>query len=99
MQTLINEVIKWGYDKGIIEKGTTSAQADKTLEEANELAEAVQVEDWNEIKDGIGDTMVTLILQAEMQGLDVVECLNYALAQIQGRTGYIVNGKFEKMEG
>ncbi len=98
MQTLINEVIKWGYDKGIIEKGTTSAQADKTLEEANELAEAVQVEDWNEIKDGIGDTMVTLILQAEMQDLKIEQCLEYALEQIQGRKGQIINGQFVKEE-
>ena len=99
MQTLINEVIKWGYDKGIINQATEVGQADKTLEEAQELKDAIVNggEYWG-IVDGIGDTMVTLILQAEMQDLKIEQCLEYALEQIQGRKGQIINGQFVKEE-
>jgi hypothetical protein len=49
-----------------------------------------------EIADGIGDTMVTLILAAEMAGMSAEECLAQAYQEIAGRTGRMVNGQFCK---
>lgn len=46
--------------------------------------------------DGIGDTTVTLILAAEMAGIDFQECLQAAYDEIAGRTGKMVNGQFVK---
>ena len=54
---------------------------------------------WNarhELKDGIGDTTVTLILAAEMAGLDFQDCLQFAYDEIKGRTGQMENGVFVK---
>jgi hypothetical protein len=46
--------------------------------------------------DGIGDTTVTLILAAEMAGLDFQGCLQAAYDEISGRTGKMIGGQFIK---
>jgi hypothetical protein len=50
----------------------------------------------NEIKDGIGDTVVTLIGVCEMYGFTLEECLQQAYDVISKRSGKMVNGKFVK---
>lgn len=49
-----------------------------------------------EIKDGIGDCAVTLILAAEMAGLRFEDCLQAAYDEIKGRTGTMQGGVFVK---
>ena len=96
MRQLIERVHKWADNRGIFEKGTVYAQAEKTVEEAEELAEAVQFGDDDGIVDGIGDVMVTLIIQAKLQGLDIETCLESVLMEIENRKGTMVNGTFVK---
>ena len=67
------DVIGWSTDKLIIKHGHVGGQLDKVKEEADETIAAIQIIDagyfediteaeaWKEIKDGIGDTAVTLI--------------------------------------
>ena len=50
----------------------------------------------DETKDGIGDTMVTLILLCEMLDLTVEDCLQSAYDVISKRTGKMVDGTFIK---
>ena len=50
----------------------------------------------NEIKDGIGDTVVTLIGVCEMYGFTLEECLQMAYDTISKRTGKMENGIFIK---
>ena len=66
MQELQNKVIKWAEDKGIFAKSDPTSQFLKTISEVGELADAVNKNDFPEIKDAIGDITVTLILHAEM---------------------------------
>lgn len=89
-------VIAWATQKGILEKGTPEAQWDKTLEEVSELLGAIQKNDKPEIIDALGDILVTIIIQAEMQGLSLVECLESAYNVISKRTGKMINGTFIK---
>jgi NTP pyrophosphatase (non-canonical NTP hydrolase) len=49
-----------------------------------------------EIKDGIGDTVVTLIGVCEMYGFTLEECLQQAYEVISKRSGKMVDGKFVK---
>jgi hypothetical protein len=92
--------------------GTLLGQLAKTQEELTETRDAAilwavgydfmpnkkgeLVKTKLELKDGIGDTTVTLILAAEMAGLDFVECLQAAYDEIKGRTGTMKNGVFVK---
>lgn len=91
-------------------KATPWTQAEKMYEEATETLDAVAkytdathigqekkaLRAMDEIKDGIGDTCVTLILLAERCGMTLEECLRAAYDVISRRTGRMVNGTFVK---
>ena len=49
-----------------------------------------------EIEDALGDILVTIIIQAEMQGMSLVNCLESAYNIIAKRTGKMVDGQFVK---
>ena len=89
-------VIVWADDKGIFDKGTPLAQAEKTLEEAQEIKDAVLSNDKDELIDALGDTLVTIIIQAEMNNLDLLDCLETAYNVINKRTGKMIDGTFVK---
>jgi hypothetical protein len=93
-------------------KATILSQLSKTQEELTETRDAAvmwsngydfitnkkgnDVKTKLEIIDGIGDTTVTLILAAELAGLDFEECLQAAYDEIKGRTGTMIGGTFVK---
>jgi NTP pyrophosphatase (non-canonical NTP hydrolase) len=89
-------VIEWAANKGILEKATTAAQANKTMEECQELIDAIQDDNREEIADALGDILVTIIIQAKMQNMSLVECLEGAYNIIAKRTGKMVDGQFVK---
>jgi len=69
MNNLIEKVIQWAEDRGIIANSTAEKQMLKTIEEVGELAKAIAKNDMPGIIDGIGDVMVTLIIQSHKQRL------------------------------
>ena len=89
-------VITWAHQKGILDNGTPRAQAGKTVEEVQELINAIDTNNKAEIEDALGDILVTIIIQAEMQGLELLECLESAYNVISQRTGKMVDGQFVK---
>jgi NTP pyrophosphatase (non-canonical NTP hydrolase) len=89
-------VIAWATQKGILENGTPRAQAMKTWEETDELITAIENDDRAEIVDALGDILVTIIIQAEMQGLRLTDCLESVYNVISKRTGKMVDGQFVK---
>jgi NTP pyrophosphatase (non-canonical NTP hydrolase) len=111
-QELEKLVLEWADNKGILEKATPMAQANKTLEEVQELIEAVYWQKYNvetyvnekckqvntkeEIKDALGDILVTIIIGAKLQGLQLEDCLESAYNVIKNRNGKMVDGQFIK---
>jgi NTP pyrophosphatase (non-canonical NTP hydrolase) len=93
---LESQVLEWAEEKGIFEKGTPVKQSYKTLEEVGELINAVSTNNHLEIKDALGDILVTIIIQAKMQNLDLIECLESAYNIISKRTGKMIKGIFVK---
>jgi len=89
-------VIEWAENKGILQKATPARQADKTLEEVEELRAAIADNNIEEISDALGDILVTIIIQAKMQNMSLTECLEGAYNIIAKRTGKMVNGQFVK---
>jgi len=89
-------VEQWAEEKEIFDKATPMAQALKTLEETTELCTAINKNDRPEIIDAMGDIMVTLIIQAHMQGISLEQCLESAYNVINKRTGKMINGQFVK---
>jgi len=107
----IEAVIDWASDKGIYFESTSFLQAEKTGEEYLELVSALyrlytlddresylEDEIRIEVKDAIGDIIVTLINVAYLEGLTLEECLKHSLGVIQDRKGEMIDGKFVKEE-
>ena len=95
MNQLIKNVEQWSIDKGL-NNGNSDRQALKFYEEAGEVAAALSRNDKEALKDGIGDTIVTLIILAQQQGWSLEECLQYAYEEIKNRKGKTINGTFIK---
>jgi NTP pyrophosphatase (non-canonical NTP hydrolase) len=81
------EVLRWAEARRIIPNSTPMAQAIKTHEELGELLSALHRGDKAEIVDAYGDILVTLIIGADLAGVDLVDALNHAYAQIKDRRG------------
>ena len=97
MNELVKLVEQWSKDKGL-DNGNSDRQALKFYEEAGEVAAALSRNKLDDLKDGIGDTVVTLIILAQQHGVTLEECLQVAYTEISGRTGKLVNGTFIKSE-
>ena len=89
MNELINKIITWGYDRKITINGKPMTQAIKTLEECHELLEAINKDDKKETMDAIGDIVVTLIMQCELQDFNLEDCVEAAYREIEHRTGHL----------
>lgn len=93
---LIARVAQWAEDRNLIKGSDSKSQLLKTMSELGELADGINKQRPNEIKDGIGDVIVTLIIVAEQNNLSVNECLQMAYDEIKDRKGRMVDGVFIK---
>ncbi len=64
-------VVEWGREKGIVVKGNQIKQLLKCASECGELADGICKNNHEEIKDAIGDVLVTLILFGKIFGIPV----------------------------
>lgn len=91
------KVLQWGEARKIVQNATAMSQAIKTLEETTELLDAINKDDIDEIKDAVGDIVVTLIMVCAVKDIDLVTCLDGAYQQIKDRKGYLTQqGTFIK---
>lgn len=97
MNELITQVEQWAIDKDL-HNADPNRQALKVWEESGEIGAAMCRGDMTALKDGIGDTVVTLIILAMQHDMTLEECLQYAYDEIKGRTGKTINGTFVKSE-
>ena len=93
---LIKNVIRWGRDKGL---NDPKAQLNKVIEEVGEIAHEVSRNRYGEeFRDAIGDTLVTLIILADIASAIPMGCLELAYREIKDRKGKTENGTFVKEE-
>ncbi|MFO3694304.1 MazG-like family protein [Staphylococcus felis] len=92
---LIKQVEQWSIDKDL-HKADSNRQALKVWEESGEIGATLSRGNLDALKDGIGDTVVTLIILAQQHGWSLLECLEFAYDEIKGRKGKTVNGTFIK---
>ena len=96
---LIDNITQWADDKGILVPNNAPQQTMKIMEELGETAGAIlKNKEKSEIIDGIGDTLVTVIILAKQLGLNPTECLESAWNEIKDRKGKTVDGTFIKEE-
>ena len=95
LDQLVKQVEQWSKDKSL-HNGNPDRQALKFYEEAGEVGAALSRNKMDDLKDGIGDTVVTLIILAQQHGWSLQECLQYAYDEISKRKGRTINGTFIK---
>lgn len=83
------QVIRWAEDRRIIPNSTALAQAIKTHEELGELLSALHRGNKAEALDAYGDILVTLIIGADLAGVDIIDALDHAYNQIKNRKGFL----------
>lgn len=94
INTLTNQILSWGEDKGILGNSDPKSQFLKCAEEVGELASAISGGDIEDCMDAIGDVYVTLTMVASLLGVDMESCIDIAYREISGRTGNMVDGVF-----
>ncbi|ALN76763.1 MazG-like family protein [Staphylococcus agnetis] len=98
MNQLIEKVEQWSIDKGL-DKGNSFTQYAKSVEEMGEVAGALCRNRRHDLKDGIGDVLVTLIILAQQNNVTIQECLEQAYGEIKDRTGEMSeDGSFIKSD-
>ena len=97
-ESLQDEIIQWANDRKIINPKNASNQFIKVTEELGEIAEGINKNNREQIKDSLGDILVTLIILAQDLNFDLLDCLNSAYRVIQNRKGKTINGVFVKEE-
>lgn len=92
---LMSKVRKWGREKGI---NNVYPQISKLMEELGETVSEINHEtnDEKALMDGLGDTLVTLIILADILGYELEDCLKVAWDTIKDREGHTTNGMFVK---
>jgi NTP pyrophosphatase (non-canonical NTP hydrolase) len=93
---LFAHVEQWAIAKGLDNQNNRNAQALKVMEEVGETMAALARGKKEAIKDGIGDSIVTLIILAMQCGFTATECLDAAYNEIKNRKGKTVDGVFIK---
>lgn len=89
-------IINWANSKNLIKSENSFKQLAKCIEELGETSGALLRGNREELIDGLGDTLITLIILAAQQNLDIEDCLEEAYQVIKNRTGKTVNGSFIK---
>lgn len=92
MNTTEQSVIAWAEERGIFLASDPKSQMMKTVSEVGELAD--DINKGRDCRLELGDVLVTLALQARMQGTTLNECLELAFDKISHRKGKMVNGVF-----
>ena len=93
---LLVNVIDWAEERKILHSENAPKQMLKVVEEVGETAGALVKGNESELKDGIGDSFVTLIILSKQLGFTPSECLEAAWNEIKDRKGKTENGVFIK---
>lgn len=107
-------IIEWAEAKGILKNSTPLTQLSKTQEELDETKEALLMRQngvlkyvnskgkekftREEIPDGYGDQLVTILIGMKMNNIDPVKCLEDVYKIISKRKGVMKDGVFVKEE-
>jgi NTP pyrophosphatase (non-canonical NTP hydrolase) len=87
----------WAYARNLLHQENAQGQMLKVMEEVGELSSAIaKQKHMGEVKDAIGDVLVTIIILANQLGVRPIDCLRLAYDEIKDRGGKTVNGVFIK---
>lgn len=95
-EKLEEQVLAWAGERNLLNKDNIKIQALKMVSEVGELCDGIVKGNEDEVIDGLGDVLVTLIILAKQMELNPVLCLNVAYQEIKNRKGKTIDGAFVK---
>lgn len=97
MDELTREIIMWRREKHI---DNYQLQVCKVVEELGELCSELTRGRTNgpAVIDALGDTLVTVLILADILGYTPKDCLTVAYNEIKNRKGVTINGSFVKAD-
>lgn len=95
-EKLEEQVLAWAGERNLLNKDNIKSQALKMVSEVGELCDGIVKGNEDEVIDGIGDVIITLIILAKQMELNPVLCLNVAYQEIKNRKGKTIDGAFVK---
>lgn len=93
-----DRILKWSYDRNLLQSTSAKDQTLKLQEELGELARAILHQNKNDAMDAIGDMQVVLVQICYLLGFKMNEAQEVAYDQIKDRKGKVINGTFVKNE-
>ena len=84
----------WAIERNIDKSENAPKQMIKIMEELGETSAALLKKNEPELKDGMGDILVTVIIFAQQLGYTPAECLEAAWNEIKDRKGNTEGGVF-----
>ena len=91
------KVVRWAEDRKVIPNASSSTQMLKAFSEMGECGDELIKGNREAMKMELGDVMVTLIIFAALEDVDLCECLDMAYEKIKDRRGTMLpNGVFVK---
>tara|TARA_B100000902_G_scaffold182088_1_gene174918 strand:+ start:441 stop:743 length:303 start_codon:yes stop_codon:yes gene_type:complete len=88
------KIRNWAIERNIDKSENAPKQMIKIMEELGETSSALLKKNEPELKDGIGDILVTVIIFAQQLGYTPAECLEAAWNEIKDRKGKTEGGVF-----
>ena len=90
-------VVQWAEARKIIPNATSQTQLIKAFSEMGECGDELIKGNRENMKMELGDVMVTLVIFAALEDVDLCECMAMAYEKIKNREGEMLkNGVFVK---
>ena len=89
IDALKEQISKWHSDRKITINGNSLTQTVKLGEEFGELCNGIVRKDKRLISDSLGDMFVVMVAIAELEKLDLEECIQDAYFEIKDRKGFL----------
>ncbi len=96
--SIFDKIRRWASTRNLISEDGVDGQILKLIEEFGELAQGLQKESEDEIRNAIGDIGIVLTILAADLGIKIEEVLYSCQEEIGLRQGKLINGIFVKEE-
>jgi NTP pyrophosphatase (non-canonical NTP hydrolase) len=99
IDALAAQIKKWHKDRKITINGNSLTQTVKLGEEFGELCNGIVRNDKRLVSDSLGDMFIVMVAIAELEKLDLEQCIQDAYDEIKHRKGFLnEHGNFVKEE-
>lgn len=95
MNELVYKIEKWSIERGL-DQQNPDKQLHKLVEELGELAGGYSRKNTSVVADSLGDMFVVMTILCQQLNLDIQDCVEVAVNEIEGRKGKMVDGVFVK---